>query len=72
MSRHAATRSLSGVDIAGRLLEHGIYVRAHNRRALAEESSEAYKDVQEVVSVLDRAHVAGVVARLRPLGVVKG
>ena len=72
LSRHAALRGLKGVDVAGRLRERGIFVRAQNRAALAEESSEAYKDVQEVVSVLDQAGLAGIVARLRPLGVIKG
>jgi tRNA-splicing ligase RtcB len=72
MSRGAATRSLKGVDLVARLREQGILVRAQDRSALAEEASEAYKDVREVVSVLQRAGVAGLVARLRPLGVIKG
>jgi tRNA-splicing ligase RtcB len=72
LSRHAATRQLAGVDIAERLREAGILVRAQNRSALAEESSEAYKDVKEVVHVLDRAGIARVVAQLRPLAVIKG
>jgi tRNA-splicing ligase RtcB len=72
LSRGAAKRSLAGVDIAERLRERGVLVRAQNRRALAEESSEAYKDVRTVVSVLERAGLAGVVAELQPLGVVKG
>jgi tRNA-splicing ligase RtcB len=72
MSRGAAKRSLAGVDIVERLREHGVIVRAQNRWALAEESSEAYKDVRAVVSVLERAGLARVVAELQPLGVVKG
>jgi len=72
LSRHAATRQLAGVDIAGRLREAGILVRAQNRSALAEESSEAYKDVKEVVHVLQDAGIARVVAQLRPLAVIKG
>jgi tRNA-splicing ligase RtcB len=72
LSRHAATRQLAGVDIAARLREAGILVRAQNRSALAEESSEAYKDVKEVVHVLQEAGIARVVAQLRPLGVIKG
>jgi len=72
LSRHAATRQLAGVDIAGRLREAGILVRAQNRSALAEESSEAYKDVKQVVHVLQDAGIARVVAQLRPLGVIKG
>jgi tRNA-splicing ligase RtcB len=63
---------LAGVDIASRLREAGILVRAQNRAALAEESSEAYKDVKEVVHVLQQAGIARVVAQLRPLGVIKG
>jgi tRNA-splicing ligase RtcB len=72
LSRAAAKRTLAGVDIASRLAQRGIIVRAQNRAALAEEASEAYKDVREVVHVLEQAGIARVVARLRPLGVVKG
>ncbi len=71
-SRHAAKRSLQGVDVAQRLLERGIYVRAQNRALLAEEASEAYKDVAMVIDVLDEAGIAKKVCRMRPMGVVKG
>jgi tRNA-splicing ligase RtcB len=71
-SRHAAKRMLKGVDIARRLAEQGIYVRAQNRGLLAEEASEAYKDVADVVDVLHHAQIARKVARMRPMGVVKG
>jgi len=71
-SRHEAKRVLKGVDIAGRLAELGIMVRCHNRAALAEEASEAYKDVANVVDVLERAGISRNVARMRPLGVIKG
>jgi tRNA-splicing ligase RtcB len=71
-SRHAAKRRLAGVDIAGRLAAQGITVRCQNRGALAEEASEAYKDVAAVVGVLEGASIARPVARLRPIGVVKG
>jgi tRNA-splicing ligase RtcB len=47
-------------------------VRAQSKSGLAEESSEAYKDVQDVVHVLQDAGIANVVAQLRPLGVIKG
>jgi tRNA-splicing ligase RtcB len=63
---------LQGVDVARRLAERGIYVRAQNRGLLAEEASEAYKDVADVVDVLHHAGVAHKVARMRPMGVVKG
>jgi len=55
-----------------RLAERGIYVRAQNRGLLAEEASEAYKDVAQVVDVLHDAGIADRVARMRPIGVVKG
>ena len=71
-SRHGAKRMLAGVDVAQRLAQQGIYVRAQNRGLLAEEASEAYKDVAQVVDVLDAAGIAGKVARMRPIGVVKG
>jgi tRNA-splicing ligase RtcB (3'-phosphate/5'-hydroxy nucleic acid ligase) len=72
LSRHAAKRNLEGVDIAKRLNAHGIQIRAQNKSALAEESSEAYKDVKDVVHVLQDAGIANVVAQLRPMGVIKG
>jgi tRNA-splicing ligase RtcB len=71
-SRHAAKRELAGVDVAQRLLDRGIYVRAQSRRLLAEEASEAYKDVAMVVDVLDDAGIAKKVCKMRPIGVVKG
>jgi len=72
MSRHAAVRELRGVNIAARLADKGILVRAQNKAALAEEASEAYKDVAEVVEVLHQAGISRKVARMRPIGVVKG
>ncbi len=71
-SRGAAKRFLKGVDIAARLAEQGIIVRAQNRAALAEEASEAYKDVADVIEVLDKAGISRKVAKMRPMGVVKG
>jgi len=71
-SRGAAKRSLKGVDIAARLAEQGIIVRAQDRSALAEEASEAYKDVADVVDVLEKAGISRKVAKMRPLGVIKG
>ncbi len=71
-SRHGAKRMLKGVDVRRRLLEQGIYVRAQNPGLLAEEASEAYKDVAEVIDVLDGAGIARKVCRMRPMGVVKG
>jgi tRNA-splicing ligase RtcB len=71
-SRQAAKRALAGVDVAQRLADQGIYVRAQSKRLLAEEASEAYKDVALVVDVLDDAGIAKKVCKMRPIGVVKG
>ncbi|HXG41638.1 MAG TPA: RtcB family protein [Dehalococcoidia bacterium] len=71
-SRAAAKRALKGVDIAEKLAARGIIVRAQNRALLAEEASEAYKDVADVVEVLHEAGISLKVARMRPIGVVKG
>ncbi|MBI2861887.1 MAG: RtcB family protein [Chloroflexi bacterium] len=71
-SRTAAKKSLRGVDIAAELAKKGILVRATNRALLAEEASEAYKDVNDVVEVCEQAGLSRRVARMRPMGVVKG
>jgi tRNA-splicing ligase RtcB len=72
LSRHAAARRTRGEDLRRELEASGIAVRAASARALAEEAPTAYKDVDEVVACCERAGLARRVARLRPLGVVKG
>ncbi len=72
MSRHAATRQIRGTALRDQLAAAGIAVRARSDRGLAEEAPFAYKDVDEVVATCERAGLARRVARLRPLGVVKG
>lgn len=47
-------------------------VRSQGQKTLAEEMPEAYKDVNRVVNVMERAGISPRVARLRPLGVIKG
>jgi tRNA-splicing ligase RtcB len=72
MSRHAALREVHGGALRRELESSGIAVRARSDRGLAEEAPLAYKDVDEVVMTCERAGLARRVARLRPLGVVKG
>jgi tRNA-splicing ligase RtcB len=72
MSRHAALRQIGGAELRRQLEAEGIVVRCPSNRGLAEEAPFAYKDVERVVSVVERAGLAKRVARLRPLGVVKG
>ncbi|HEX6920739.1 MAG TPA: RtcB family protein [Actinomycetes bacterium] len=71
-SRHQAARGVSGRDVRDRLEARGIAVRGASWRGLAEEAPDAYKDVTAVVETSARAGLARKVARLVPLGVVKG
>lgn len=72
LSRTAAMHSAEGRYIDRELLHSGVIARARNWRALAEEQPAAYKDVDVVVNVVHRAGIAKKVARLRPIGVIKG
>ena len=72
LSRSQALKQARGRAIDRELEAKGIVVRSQGFRTLAEEMPEAYKDVERVVSVMDGAGVSPRVARLRPLGVVKG
>ncbi|MPZ61223.1 MAG: RtcB family protein [Propionibacteriales bacterium] len=71
-SRHQAARSVRGRRLRDELEDHGIVVRGTSWRGLAEEAPTAYKDVTSVVETSERAGLARKVARLVPLGVVKG
>jgi len=71
-SRAAAKRSLRGTDVAKALAAKGITVKAGSMDSLAEEASEAYKDVSEVVDVTHKAGISRNVARATPIGVIKG
>ena len=72
MSRKAAIRHAQGRRIDRELASKGIIARARSWRGLAEEQPEAYKDVNLVVDVVHQANLAAKVARMRPIGVVKG
>ena len=71
-SRAAAKRSLRGADVARALAARGITVMTGSIGSLAEEASEAYKDVNEVVEIAHRAGISRKVARAIPIGVIKG
>ena len=73
MSRSAAIRKCSGRRIDKELFDRsGIIIRAKGRSTLAEEAPEAYKDVERVVDVVHQAGISKKIARMRPLGVIKG
>jgi tRNA-splicing ligase RtcB len=72
MSRTKARAASRGRSIAREMERHGILVRAASLRTQQEEIADAYKDVAEVVEAVAQAGLSTVVARLRPLAVVKG
>jgi len=72
MSRHQALKVAKGRAIIRELAARGIVVRGAGRATIDEEISEAYKDVAMVVDVCQGAGIAKKVAKLRPLGVIKG
>lgn len=72
MSRTEALKARKSGEVRQSLAEAGIYARAASRSALAEEAPQAYKDVNEIVDITHKAGISMKVARLRPLGVVKG
>jgi tRNA-splicing ligase RtcB len=72
LSRAAAKRAAAGRPIFRELEQRGIFVRSESKLTVAEEIPEAYKDVADVVDVMDGAGIARKVAKLVPLAVVKG
>jgi tRNA-splicing ligase RtcB len=71
-SRSRARKLMKGRDTRQELEEQGIIAIGHNWASLAEEAPLAYKDVADVIRVADGAGLARPVARMRPLGVIKG
>ncbi|HEX6444418.1 MAG TPA: RtcB family protein [Streptosporangiales bacterium] len=71
-SRHQAAKSIGGKELRRQLEDRGIAVRGSSPRGLAEETPTAYKDVTAVVDVAEGAGLCRKVARLVPVGVVKG
>jgi tRNA-splicing ligase RtcB (3'-phosphate/5'-hydroxy nucleic acid ligase) len=72
MSRTAARRGHDVRQETRKLEEAGILVRSETRDGILEELPEAYKNVDEVIEVVHCAGLARKVARLRPMGVIKG
>ncbi|BDG08418.1 RtcB family protein [Anaeromyxobacter paludicola] len=72
LSRGQALKLARGRSIDRELAARGIEVLSRGRKTLGEEMSEAYKDVAQVVAVMHRAGLSRLVARLEPLGVIKG
>ena len=72
MSRHEAVRRFRGERIRDDLARKGIELRSTNWKGVAEEASEAYKDVDEVVRVSHEVGLGRLVAKVVPIGVMKG
>lgn len=72
LSRGAAKRKFSGTDVKKLLRDQGVFVLGASKATVVEEMPFAYKDVAEVVEVVDKGRLASKVARIRPLGCVKG
>jgi tRNA-splicing ligase RtcB (3'-phosphate/5'-hydroxy nucleic acid ligase) len=72
LSRTAARKKIQGAELRRHLEERGIVVRSPSNKGLAEEAPFAYKDVERVVEIVERAGLSRRVAQLRPIGVVKG
>jgi tRNA-splicing ligase RtcB len=72
MSRTAAIKHAAGRRIDRELAARGVIARAQSHKGLAEEQPSAYKNVDDVVEVVHQAGLSRKVARMRPIGVIKG
>lgn len=72
LSRRKARQSTTASELIRELDKQGIIVKAHSKKGVTEEAPFAYKDVDQVVNVVDKVGIAKKVARLRPWAVVKG
>ncbi len=72
MSRHSAINQFKGDEIRMQLADKGIVARATSPKVLAEEAPKAYKDIESVIDSVHKAGISIKVARMVPLGVVKG
>lgn len=72
LGRGKAVKTLDGKDVCNKLAEKGIVVCADKFEIIAEEAPEVYKPSHEVVDIVDQVGIARKVARLIPMGVIKG
>jgi tRNA-splicing ligase RtcB len=72
LSRHQAIREFTSESVIEQLGKSSIYYRSDSKKAAAEEAPGAYKDIDEIVKSVETAGISRIVAKLRPIGVVKG
>lgn len=72
MSRSKANREINVETVTNNLIRKGIEMKAANPKTVVEEAPESYKDIDQVVDACDTIKVSRKVAKLLPLGVIKG
>jgi len=72
MSRNEANRLFRGEDVKKNLEKKNIHLKSASWKGVSEEAPEVYKDIDEVIKVTEKAGISKAVARLRPMGVIKG
>lgn len=72
LSRHKALKEAGHRDLVSELKKRGIVIKARGYKTIAEEMPAAYKDVEDVVNVMHKEGITRKVAKLKPVGVIKG
>ncbi len=72
LSRKKANENFTADDIITELNSRGIYIRAATKKAIAEEAPDSYKDIDEVIKIVNGANIAHPVTNMKPLAVMKG
>jgi len=72
LSRHQALKEFTSEGVVEQLGKNNIYYRSDSKKAASEEAPGAYKDINEIVKSVELAGISKIVARLKPIGVVKG
>lgn len=72
LSRHKAKKMMSAEEAVNKLRERGVFIQATTKSGITEEIPEAYKNVSQVVEVVHQAGISTKVAKLKPIGVIKG
>lgn len=72
MSRHQAVKESKNRDIIDELAKKGIIAKGVSRKGLAEEIPDAYKDIDEIIEIVEGAGLSKKIARMAPIAVIKG
>ncbi len=72
LGRRAAIKKLKGTDFVTQLKKEGILILSDSKKGILEEAPSAYKDIDLVVSIVEKAGLVTKVAKLKPFGVIKG